>query len=483
MEGTQKAGPEAAQKVLLVSPKTSFGPKLQRTYAGGLGTVNPGERNLLPPLDLLRIAGVLRVAGSDPHIVDEEVDGPLPPVACRRGGRMEADVVICQVSLAAMHEDVRKLAEFVAAGLRTFAYTSIRGHDQWQEILTTSGCAGLLLPEAIPDLGRLVGGGDTGGSHSPGLITAGTARDLAGRPPVYGDLAREPLPARDLVDHRRYVFPALPGHRVTTMNASFGCPYPCSFYCPYPLAEGKKVRAYPVERIAAEFQQCAQLGITAVVFRDPVFTFDRRRTLALCEAIRRTGTGIQWWCETRIDRLDEELIRAMVDAGCAGVEVGVESGDARMHDSAVRKRLSLDTVRAFHRTARQTGLKMLFLLLFGLPGETRHSIANTLEFILELGLSSEEFNVGVITPYPGTPLHDLALSKGWIRADQAQFTSFNVVMRTDELTENELTQALALTEELHRIDGGRAPAGTLADYRRHVLSWAGTGPVPDGQPA
>ncbi|GAA2939465.1 hypothetical protein GCM10010446_26070 [Streptomyces enissocaesilis] len=483
MEGTKKAEPEAAQRVLLISPKTSFGPKLQRTYAGGLGTVNPGERNLLPPLDLLRIAGVLRAAGSVPHIVDEEVDGVLPPAAYTREGRAEADIVICQVSLAAMHEDIRKLAEFAAAGLRTFAYTSIRRHDQWQEILTTSGCAGLLLPEAIPDLGRLVGAGATGDSRNPGLITAETAGDLARLPQIYGDLAGEPLPARDLVDHRHYVFPALPGHRVTTMNASFGCPYPCSFYCPYPLGEGKKVRAYPVERIAAEFEQCAQLGITAVVFRDPVFTFDRRRTLSLCEAIKRTGTGIRWWCETRIDRLDEELIRVMVDAGCAGVEVGVESGDAGMHDSAVRKRLSLDTVRAFHHTAHQTGLKMLFLLLFGLPGETRRSIANTLEFILELGLSSEEFNVGVITPYPGTPLHDLALSKGWIRGDQDQFTSFNVVMRTDELTENELAEALALTEELHRIDGGRAPADTLAGYRHRVLNWAGTKPSPGGHRA
>ncbi|MFG2149624.1 AprD4 family radical SAM diol-dehydratase [Streptomyces sp. NPDC048696] len=489
-DDTEPASRGAAQKVLLLSPKTSFGPKLQRTYAGGLGTVNPGERNVLPPLDLLRIAGVLRAAGSVPRIVDEEVEGSLPevegalpPLADARQGRAEADIVICQVSLAAMREDVRRLGEFAAAGLRTFAYTSIRGHDQWQEILTTSGCEAVILPEAIPRLGYLVEARAAGAMAIPGLITAAAAHDPGRLPHVYGDLADEPLPARDLVDHRRYVFPALPAERITTMNASFGCPYPCGFYCPYPLGEGKKVRAYPVERIAAEFEQCARLGITAVVFRDPVFTFDRRRTLALCEAVKRTGTGIRWWCETRIDRLDEELIRVMVDAGCVGVEVGVESGDARMHDTAVRKRLGLDTVRAFHRTARQTGLNMLFLLLFGLPGETRQSIANTLEFILELGLSSEEFNVGVITPYPGTALHELALDKGWIRRDQDRFTSFNVVMRTDELTENDLTEALALTEELHRIDGGCAPADTLASYRSRIRNWADTTPAPHGRSA
>ena len=44
------------RRVYLVSPKTSFDRNLQRTYAGGLGTVNPEERTFLPPLDLLRLA-------------------------------------------------------------------------------------------------------------------------------------------------------------------------------------------------------------------------------------------------------------------------------------------------------------------------------------------------------------------------------------------------------------------------------------------
>ncbi|MEU2562119.1 AprD4 family radical SAM diol-dehydratase [Streptomyces longispororuber] len=448
------------QRVLLISPRTSFGRNLQRTYAGGLGTANMDEHTFLPPLDLLRLAGVLRADGFVPVVVDEEVTGPADPRA--------GDSVICHVSLASMREDVARLAEFVRAGARCYAYTSIRRLDQWQEILGLSGCHGVLLPEAVSAAGRIL----AGAAEGPGCVTTETAADARLLTHAFTDLSAEPLPARDLIDHRDYAFPALDGHRITTMNASFGCPYPCGFYCPYPLGEGRSIRTYPVERIAEEFEQCAKLGITAVVFRDPVFTFHRQRTVELCEAIQRTGTGLAWWCETRIDRLDEELIRTMVEAGCVGVEVGVESGDTRMQAEAVRKRLSLATVRAFLNTARECGLRIFFLLLLGLPGENRHSIANTLRFVMELGLDSTEFNVGVITPYPGTALHELALERGWISGDQAHFTSYNAVMGTEDLSEEELTQAQHLVAELHRINGGQAPAEALAAYTERIDRWA-----------
>ncbi|MEV0675333.1 AprD4 family radical SAM diol-dehydratase [Actinosynnema sp. NPDC050436] len=443
------------RRVHLVSPRTSFGRNLQRTYAGGLGTVNPAERTFLPPLDLLRLAGVLRQAGHVPVVVDEEVTGPAQPEP--------GDVVIGQVALASLREDAERLAALGAAGATTYAYTSVRHLDQWAELLDRSGCAGLLLPEAVPAVTRVLAG-----ESVPGLVSPGGPMSTAH---AFGPVEDEPLPARDLVDHRDYTFPQLPGHLVTTMNSGFGCPYPCRFYCPYPLGEGTRVRMYPVARVVAEFEQCAALGITAVVFRDPVFTFDRRRTVELCAALERANTGIRWWCETRVDRLDPELVRAMVAAGCAGAEVGVESGDAGLQSSSVRKRLRLDTVRALHATAAESGLRLFFLLLFGLPGETRHSIAHTLELVVELGLPADRFHISVITPYPGTELHDLALDKGWISGDQSGFTSFDAVMRTDHLDERDLVEALELVAELRSIGGGQAPRDALAGYARRLRGW------------
>ncbi|KAA5835066.1 AprD4 family radical SAM diol-dehydratase [Saccharopolyspora hirsuta] len=446
--------------VLLVSPKTSFGRDLQRTYAGGLGTVCKDEDFLLPPLDLMRLAGVLREGADEITIADEEVTGM---VVAEPGS-----TVICQVSLPSLLEDADRIAGFRAAGARCFAYTSIRSPAQWKTLFERGGCEGILLPESITfalDVLR----GDT---SLPGIVTPETQLDPRHHKPEFGDLAAEALPARDLLDHAPYMFPPIAKSGITSINGSFGCPYPCRFYCPYPLSEGRKIRTYPIERIVAEFQQCAELGITAAVFRDPVFSFHRDRTIEMCRAIEAADTGVPWWCETRIDRLDEEVVAALVDSGCVGVEVGVESGDPEMQASAVRKRLDLDTVRRFHAVAREAGLKLVFLFLIGLPQETRTSIRRTFDFIMELGLADNEFNMSVITPYPGTELHRIALDKGWIDRVENVFTSHNAVMHTDQLTVEDLEEASALVNELHAVCRPTATAEERADFQSKVHAWS-----------
>jgi radical SAM superfamily enzyme YgiQ (UPF0313 family) len=113
---------------------------------------------------------------------------------------------------------------------------------------------------------------------------------------------------------------------------------------------------------------------------------------------------------------------------------------------------------------------LISLFLLGLPGETRGSVVRTLEFILDLGLAPAEFDIGIITPYPGTELHTIAASKGWISGEQADFTSYTPVMRTDELDVAELAAAQDFAD---RLAGAAAdPAGQDA-YRGEIRAWAG----------
>nr|CAG38716.1 putative Fe-S oxidoreductase [Streptomyces lividus] len=447
-------------KVMLVSPKTSFGRDLQRTYAGGLGTVCKDEDFLLPPLDLMRLAGVLREAADDISVVDEEVTGTV--------SASPGSIVICQVSLPSLHEDAERIAAFRAQGARCYAYAGMRSPAQWRVLFEQGGCEGILLPESI-SFARAALEGDT---TVPGCVTPENLLEPRHHQPQFGDLAAEPLPARDLVDHTPYMFPPIALTGITSINGSFGCPYPCRFYCPYPLSEGRKIRTYPVERIVAEFRQCAELGITAAVFRDPVFSFHRGRTLELCRAIEAAGTHVPWWCETRIDRLDEEVVAALVAAGCVGVEVGVESGDPEMQAKAVRKRLDLDAVRRFHALAREMNLELVFLFLVGLPDETRMSIRRTFDFILELGLADTEFNLSIITPYPGTELHRIARDNGWIDGEQNAFTSHNAVMHTDRLSVADLEQATSFVDELHAVCRKTATPQDRAEFQRRLHAWS-----------
>src|SRR6476620_2744692 len=62
-----------------------------------------------------------------------------------------------------------------------------------------------------------------------------------------------------------------------------------------------------------------------VIFRDPLFSHDRERCLELTRAIRARGLRLRFECETRLDRLDDELLEALHGAGCANSTFGVES--------------------------------------------------------------------------------------------------------------------------------------------------------------
>ena len=87
------------------------------------------------------------------------------------------------------------------------------------------------------------------------------------------------------------------------------------------------------------------------------------------------------------------------------------------------------------------GVRVSGFFVLGLPGETRSSIEKTLEFARELPLSYAEFKVA--TPFPGTPLFEMAKQNKWIEnVDIEQFTSYTPTMRvSDELGPDYLKSA------------------------------------------
>ena len=318
-----------------------------------------------------------------------------------------------------------------------------------------SGSALLLLPESIPAIASILETGQGLGVLREGeTLAQGTVAAL----PELSDA--EPLHARDLLDHSPYVFSPFGGTAaavapIATAQGSFGCPHPCGYYCPCPAAEGRRFRAFSPARMFREYEQIASLGVAGVVYRDPVFTFRASRTFELCRLIATAGRPVPWWCETRIDTLTAELLQAMAEAGCVGLEIGVESGDDAVLQGAARKHLTRKQVREFHQVAKNAGIVPHFLFMMGVPGEKKENIVRTIEFILDLELPPGSFNLATITAHPGTPLYADARRQGWIEEDWSHHTSYAVTMRTDQLSTPDLEEAKILGEELLSLIGRR----------------------------
>src|SRR5262249_12931378 len=107
--------------------------------------------------------------------------------------------------------------------------------------------------------------------------------------------------------------------------ASRGCPEFCT-YCPHRILARYRTRSIANILDAIE-RLCDQVRRPYVIFRDPLFTERRERVVELCDEILARGLALNFEAETRLDRLDTELLDILYRAGFRAMSFGVESLD------------------------------------------------------------------------------------------------------------------------------------------------------------
>ncbi len=247
-----------------------------------------------------------------------------------------------------------------------------------------------------------------------------------------------PLPAYDLLrSFDLYYADTKHGQPFTIMYTSKGCSYSC-IYCT--MADSKwKPRS--AESVLGELRHLKQnYNINTVMFFDETFTMDRKRVEEITRAMIDEKLNIKWYCNSRVDILDMEILKKMKQAGCRAVCMGIESGSQKII-GGVNKRISVEKSAKAIQMVKDAGIKAYCSFIIGLPGENQSTVKETIEFIKKTLPTGGEVNVA--SPYPGTKLYNIALEKGWI-TKQIDFRSMNQnisMMRTDELTTQEIDKA------------------------------------------
>jgi radical SAM superfamily enzyme YgiQ (UPF0313 family) len=244
----------------------------------------------------------------------------------------------------------------------------------------------------------------------------GTVVSMPDRPPIpVEELDAMPFPAWHLFRLERYtnLQPAVDqvsGHSLPILT-SRGCPYRCT-YCSQ--IGPRRWRARSAASVLSEWRWLVrEQGAVEIGVLDDSFNINRQRVLEICQALVDEGLHHVPWIMIngiRANLADEEVLGAMKRAGCIRTAFGVESGNQTILDTVVDKHLTLDQVRSAFRAARAVGLETIGFFIIGLPGETRQTMQDTINFAIELDPLIANFSM--MTPYPGTKVYEIVKRQG-----------------------------------------------------------------------
>ncbi len=228
--------------------------------------------------------------------------------------------------------------------------------------------------------------------------------------PFIPDLDDLPIPRHAMLPLQKQHMPMIKGP-FTFIVTSRGCPAGCK-YCIKHVSYQNSVRVRSAEHIVEELEALVSLGITNIHMYADLFTVNREHVIGLCELIIRKGIKIKWTCNSRVDYVDEEMLRLMGQAGCWLISWGIESANEMILKRA-RKGYKKEQAFLALKWARQAGIKNWGYFIIGLPGETETSIRETIDYAKQLPVDIALFHIAA--PYPGTPFFYEVVENNWFR--------------------------------------------------------------------
>jgi len=242
-----------------------------------------------------------------------------------------------------------------------------------------------------------------------------------------------PFPARHLFPLSRYR--AL--FSECGLFTSRGCPFSCIF-CLGPKMVGKKGRFRNIKLVVDEIEEILSYGFKGINVADDLFTFNHKHAYAFCDEIMNRKLKFRWSANARIDTVNPELLSRMKEAGCFFICYGVESGNQRILDIA-RKKITPEKIRKAIRISKEAGVENLASFIIGLPGETKETLQETVNFAREL---DTYYGFHLLAPFPGTEVRERAKEYG-LRILTDDWLRYNA---NEPVTETEGVSAADLNE-------------------------------------
>lgn len=430
---------EKDEKVLFINPPES-----------GRGTYSS------PPLGMLYCAGVLQKHNIPVRVIDGCIDGwgglikkaadfnpTIVGISCPTYARSKAIRVA-----EAVKKELPNTKIILGGAHPTVMGEQLLKHYPFIDMIAMGECDFLVLdvckgmkPEDVPGLG----------------FRRGSEIILNDKRPNIEALDTIPFPAWDLIDPRKYftddrgVFKNidLDAEPCAFLVSSRGCVGNCNF-CSNKVTWNRWRHRSP-KNVVDEMELInKKYGIRHFHFNDDCFSANTGVSIELCDEIVKRGLKIFFDIVTRVDCINDKLLKSLKAAGCYKISFGVETASPKIL-KIMGKPVNMDGAIKSIQLVSACGIQADIFIIAGCLGETYETVNETIDFLNSVASARVSVAPGLMI-FPGTRLYEYAKEKKFI-SDDFWLTDYNWKVYTAEssrLKLNIYAEALRKRQKLSR---------------------------------
>lgn len=244
-----------------------------------------------------------------------------------------------------------------------------------------------------------------------------------------------PIPKRELVRIDRY-------NKTVNITTSRGCPANC-IYCAATALSGATYRVRNIKNVFLEIVMLKVLlkeKLQEIYFVDDTFTGIKGRVDSFIDLMLKFKPDIKWSCESRVNVMNENLLKNMADSGCYSIQYGIESGNQSVLDM-IKKNINLEHAKDIIKITNNLGMEVCLSFMLGHYCDTIETMNDTYLFIKEMCTSFNNIKIGVgfNTPFPGTWQfsHKDEIGLNIVENDYSNYTLLQPVVETDNFNKND----------------------------------------------
>jgi anaerobic magnesium-protoporphyrin IX monomethyl ester cyclase len=360
-----------------------------------------------PPLEECEAAGAIYSAGADVTVIDAPALKITDKEIYNRIKSYNPDMIVLSITFGSLDADlkwvkkIKKLLPNIKIGLRGApCYT-------WFNELLLNNC----------DVDFCMRGDyeviffdilEKGIENSRGIVARVNNGEIIVKPQYFApNLDELPFADRRCIDPSLYRVRVL-GAKQATVRVQRGCPFPCS-YCLVHTVSGSKARHRSPRSIVHELNLLKEQGINFFYFRADTFSVNRNWALELSELIATECPKIKWVTTTRVECIDDELLKSFKNSGCYGLSFGIDVASAEIA-KRVNKPLNLTIANQAIELCNKHHIISLAYIMLGFLWDTRGTLKESAEFIH--ALRPDLLTLHYAYPYPGTSYYNASLEAG-----------------------------------------------------------------------